>query len=319
MDMENALAAASLSMVECVMVGARCCSPQALLRGAHDGGGWVPPLVAARAPPVQRSANLLAAYLVLAEVAAACSGLQAQAAAGGGGAQQDLSQVCSLACLPWCPWAWVGVLAGPAVNSLRLLLSELRLLAIHIRPSLPSPRLQLWATLEGGAQRLVLELVRRHWTLAELDCLPFGVALPLRQALHQCRNNPPGDWPREAYVLVGELRWPGLGALSRPWSFVWGGYCICLLTAHSQPAAGCRAQRHRRQHGRQRGARQAGGSGLSHCEHPAGQDGQDRLALQEAPLPAPPHHARHAARSAHAAGCRCAMQAACRILAGPTG
>lgn len=74
---------------------------------------------------------------------------------------------------------------------------------VHVS-SFPLCSSQLWGLLEGGAQRVVLELVKRRWTLAQLDSLPFGVALPLRQALHQCRSSPPGDWPREAYVLIGE-------------------------------------------------------------------------------------------------------------------
>ena len=35
--------------------------------------------------------------------------------------------------------------------------------------------------LEGAAHRIVRLLVRQGWTLADLDVLPFGVALPLRQ------------------------------------------------------------------------------------------------------------------------------------------
>lgn len=62
---------------------------------------------------------------------------------------------------------------------------------------------QLWRAMESGSQRVVLELVRRRWTLADLDLLPWGVALPLRQALHQCRSSPPSKWPQEAYVLIG--------------------------------------------------------------------------------------------------------------------
>ena len=45
--------------------------------------------------------------------------------------------------------------------------------------------------------------MQRGWTLADLDSLPAGVALPLRQAIQHCRSAPPTGWPREAYVLVG--------------------------------------------------------------------------------------------------------------------
>eukprot|EP00887_Chlorella_sp_A99_P005912 scaffold29.g5912.t1 len=57
--------------------------------------------------------------------------------------------------------------------------------------------------LERCSQRIVQLLVHQGWTLADLDTLPFGVALPLRQAIQHCRPSPPGDWPREAYVFVG--------------------------------------------------------------------------------------------------------------------
>lgn len=87
------------------------------------------------------------------------------------------------------------------------------------------------------AHRIVRLLVHQHWTLADLDSLPWGVALPLRQvhfesqpcplrdcifgmhslstqlscllgfaplqAIQHCRSNPPTDWPQEAYVLIG--------------------------------------------------------------------------------------------------------------------
>ena len=85
----------------------------ALLRGAHDAGGWAPALAAARAPPVQRSADLLAAYGVLAEVAAAAAAAQAQQGAGGeggegvGGEGPDHDQV-----------RGAGWLAGPSASML---------------------------------------------------------------------------------------------------------------------------------------------------------------------------------------------------------
>lgn len=35
--------------------------------------------------------------------------------------------------------------------------------------------------LEAAAHRIVRLLVRQRWTLTDLDTLPWGVALPLRQ------------------------------------------------------------------------------------------------------------------------------------------
>lgn len=49
-------------------------------------------------------------------------------------------------------------------------------------PDLPCPAwLQAADLLEAVAHRIVRLLVRQGWTLADLDVLPFGVALPLRQ------------------------------------------------------------------------------------------------------------------------------------------
>ena len=67
-----------------------------------------------------------------------------------------------------------------------------------------TPRVQTRSLLESSARGLVGELVRRRWTLLDLDRLPLGVALPLRQGLQRVRSAPPGDWPPEAYVLIGE-------------------------------------------------------------------------------------------------------------------
>lgn len=41
------------------------------------------------------------------------------------------------------------------------------------------------------------------FTLEDVERVPFGKALPLREALRSCRSSPPGDWPPPAYALVG--------------------------------------------------------------------------------------------------------------------
>lgn len=120
---------------------------QQLLAGQREGGGAAPLLAQQRAPCVRRSADLLAAYALLAEAAASLS-------CGSSATQQ------------------------------------------------PEPT-QAADLLERCAHRIVRLLVRQHWTLADLDVLPWGVALPLRQAIQHCRGNPPTDWPQEAYVLIG--------------------------------------------------------------------------------------------------------------------
>ncbi|KAH7290973.1 hypothetical protein KP509_30G071400 [Ceratopteris richardii] len=52
-------------------------------------------------------------------------------------------------------------------------------------------------------QRLVLAMVGENFSLADLDRLPAGVSLLLRHASNSCREAPPSDWCKAAYVLVG--------------------------------------------------------------------------------------------------------------------
>ncbi|XP_016575540.1 anaphase-promoting complex subunit 1 isoform X1 [Capsicum annuum] len=49
----------------------------------------------------------------------------------------------------------------------------------------------------------VLSMVGERVGLQQLDLLPAGVSLPLRDALDKCRDSPPMDWPAAAYVLLG--------------------------------------------------------------------------------------------------------------------
>ena len=50
---------------------------------------------------------------------------------------------------------------------------------------------------------LVSLMIEKEFKIADIDCLPFGIALPLREALHSCREQPPADWPPEGYSLIG--------------------------------------------------------------------------------------------------------------------
>lgn len=52
-------------------------------------------------------------------------------------------------------------------------------------------------------ERLVLAMVEEGFRLEDIESIPYGVALPLREAMRSCRQNPPGNWPQEAYVLIG--------------------------------------------------------------------------------------------------------------------
>ncbi|BBN07484.1 anaphase-promoting complex subunit 1 [Marchantia polymorpha subsp. ruderalis] len=51
--------------------------------------------------------------------------------------------------------------------------------------------------------KMVLAMVAEAFSLPDLDRLPCGISLPLRHALNISREAPPGDWPPQAYVLVG--------------------------------------------------------------------------------------------------------------------
>ena len=52
-------------------------------------------------------------------------------------------------------------------------------------------------------ERTVLGMVWCGFRLENLETLPFGIAIPLRETLKICRENPSGRWPADAYVLVG--------------------------------------------------------------------------------------------------------------------
>eukprot|EP01083_Nonionella_stella_P126448 382729_1 len=53
------------------------------------------------------------------------------------------------------------------------------------------------------AEQLTLAMVEENFTPNDIDCLPLGIALPLREALRSCKYNPTHDWPKGAYVLIG--------------------------------------------------------------------------------------------------------------------
>jgi hypothetical protein len=67
--------------------------------------------------------------------------------------------------------------------------------------------LEHWMAIHGfvartRAERLVLAMVWSGFEVKDLDCLPFGIQIPLREALNQCRKTPPARWPADAYVIV---------------------------------------------------------------------------------------------------------------------
>ncbi|XP_036402941.1 anaphase-promoting complex subunit 1 [Megalops cyprinoides] len=53
------------------------------------------------------------------------------------------------------------------------------------------------------AEKLVIWLTSAGFTLKDLDSVPFGVALPIRDAIYQCREQPCSDWSEDVCLLIG--------------------------------------------------------------------------------------------------------------------
>uniref|UniRef100_G3N8P6 Anaphase promoting complex subunit 1 n=1 Tax=Gasterosteus aculeatus aculeatus TaxID=481459 RepID=G3N8P6_GASAC len=56
---------------------------------------------------------------------------------------------------------------------------------------------------ESLAEQLVVWLTSEGFTLKDLDSVPFGVALPIREAIYRCREQPCSDWSEEVCLLIG--------------------------------------------------------------------------------------------------------------------
>nr|XP_020457532.1 anaphase-promoting complex subunit 1 [Monopterus albus] len=56
---------------------------------------------------------------------------------------------------------------------------------------------------ESLAEQLVVWLTSEGFTLKDLESVPFGVALPIREAIHRCREQPCSDWSEEVCLLIG--------------------------------------------------------------------------------------------------------------------
>ena len=54
-----------------------------------------------------------------------------------------------------------------------------------------------------GAEAMVLEMATLNFKMKDVDGLPFGIGLPLKEAIRACRKHPPDNWPGDAYVLIG--------------------------------------------------------------------------------------------------------------------
>ncbi|KAJ8787961.1 hypothetical protein J1605_005619 [Eschrichtius robustus] len=53
------------------------------------------------------------------------------------------------------------------------------------------------------AERLVVWMTNVGFALRDLETLPFGVALPIRDAIYHCREQPASDWPEAVCLLIG--------------------------------------------------------------------------------------------------------------------
>uniref|UniRef100_A0A671SPY4 Anaphase-promoting complex subunit 1-like n=1 Tax=Sinocyclocheilus anshuiensis TaxID=1608454 RepID=A0A671SPY4_9TELE len=53
------------------------------------------------------------------------------------------------------------------------------------------------------AEKLVVWLTSAGFTLKDLESVPFGVALPIRDAIYLCREHPCSDWSEEVCALIG--------------------------------------------------------------------------------------------------------------------
>lgn len=53
------------------------------------------------------------------------------------------------------------------------------------------------------AEQLAVWLASEGFTLKDLESVPFGVALPVREAIYRCREQPCSDWSEEVCLLIG--------------------------------------------------------------------------------------------------------------------
>lgn len=59
------------------------------------------------------------------------------------------------------------------------------------------------ASLHVRAESLLLAMVEDNFCRTDLEALPFGIALPLQDALFSCRQNPKSSWRYRAFALIG--------------------------------------------------------------------------------------------------------------------
>lgn len=58
-------------------------------------------------------------------------------------------------------------------------------------------------TVTGLNEKFSPFLSSQGFTLRDLETLPFGIALPIRDAIYHCREQPASDWPEAVCLLIG--------------------------------------------------------------------------------------------------------------------
>uniref|UniRef100_A0A452RM12 Anaphase-promoting complex subunit 1 n=1 Tax=Ursus americanus TaxID=9643 RepID=A0A452RM12_URSAM len=58
-------------------------------------------------------------------------------------------------------------------------------------------------TVAGLNEKFSPFLSSQGFTLRDLETLPFGIALPIRDAIYHCREQPASDWPEAVCLLIG--------------------------------------------------------------------------------------------------------------------
>lgn len=152
---------------------------QRMLHGHAPPKSLAASLAAAGPCILQRTRRVIACYGLLRQCARKCNALAMAAAAAGGGVD------------------WAG--SSPHRQQ------------AQVRPLQAQGLGAAQELVQGASQALVLAMARQGWSWLEVDTLPLGVALPLKEALQRCRGSLPqgvgvGRWVQ---VWVWRVCWCG--------------------------------------------------------------------------------------------------------------
>ena len=50
-------------------------------------------------------------------------------------------------------------------------------------------------------EKLIVAMTQENFTTEILETIPFGIALPLREAIARCRNSPPPNLPPQGFFI----------------------------------------------------------------------------------------------------------------------